>query len=171
MAAKDPQFAGRRACLDLAQQECWRAKGPMNNFQRGCFRSSVCEAVVTKERARELGYVSDGLCELCGELDTLFHRAYTCSGTEQEVRKVVLAWFWREARQARPNDVFWTRGIFPHLEEEYPRPESRHDFFVQRGEAAKAEEFDGLAGNIFIDGSCVPSGIQGLARAGLLGFR
>ena len=65
-----------------------------------------------------------------------------------------------------PNDLFWTAGVSPHLEEEWPRPERGYNVTIQRGAVAEEEVFEGLSGNLFIDGSCVPSGIQGLARAG-----
>eukprot|EP00959_Pyramimonas_sp_CCMP1952_P227757 4761973-Pyramimonas_sp.AAC.1 len=49
-------------------------------WEKGCIRGLVCQALWTKCRAAEHGYIlPDVLCPMCGlEQDAMFHRLWMC---------------------------------------------------------------------------------------------
>ncbi len=122
IARRDPQFEGRRVCLDLARSAA-KPGAKLDAKQAAAFRAAACGAIWTATTARERGYDTDGLCTLCGQApDTLHHRTYACPRTADAVRAVVPEWFWKEAARASPTDTFWTRGLFPHPADLPPPP-------------------------------------------------
>ncbi len=166
----DGQFAGRRACLDLAISAS-RPSRRVTHQQAACFRAVVCGAIWTAARARDLGYDTDGLCALCAcAPDTIHHRVYVCSHTRDAVKAAVPPWFWEEAMRTGARSPFWVTGVFPHPGDEAPAP--RADVYCEvehhttDGQAAAtAANRTHISGSVYIDGSCTPSPIRGLARA------
>ncbi len=188
-ARLDPEFTGRRACLDLAIAAVRPSRG-VSAVQAAAFRAAACGALMTMERAKKLGYDVDGLCPLCrAARDTLFHRIYGCSVTEAAVRAAVPAWFWDEAQRMVGGKVFLTTAVIPHLADIAPPP--RRDLFMQVEVNADVERFDPeaaaaakaeglgedgtdertvhqrarLGGLVYFDGSCIPSPIRDMSRA------
>ena len=66
-ASTDAQFEGRRVCLDLAKKECFGNKGSLSQFQKGCYRSGVCDALLTKTKAKACGYDTEGFASYAGK--------------------------------------------------------------------------------------------------------
>ena len=125
-------------------------------------------ALLTNERAVELGYDVEDICPLCGEQgDNVYHRTFGCRKTVDAVSEAVPKWFLDEARRADASQLFWTTGVFPHPDDVWPAADDGYTYTVEKGEAAEEEDFDGLQGDIFVDGSCFLSPIIGLARAGV----
>jgi ribonuclease HI len=169
-AKRSEAFRGRRACLDLAisSSKVGRNNGP---HQAAAFRAAACGAVWTATAAKDRGYVTDGKCPLgCDAPDTVHHRTYDCVHTETIVRAAVPRWFWQEAQRAAAGDPFWTTGVFPHPADLAPPP--RQDLYceVEQHQPGPDGSFDppactAVKGKAYIDGSCEPSPIRGLARA------
>ncbi len=191
LAKAHPEFNGRRACLDLAIRAA-ASRRRLAPRQAGAFRALACGALMTQDRARKLGYSSDGMCPLCGaEKDTPNHRVYGCSKTEDAVRKAVPRWFWLESQRAAVLGPFWTTAIVPHPADVAPPP---HDLLhmqvdVDRhleeedDDARKAARDNGcggpdgedprdphqraqMGGWCYFDGSCRPSPYRDMSRAG-----
>ncbi len=170
LADSDPALRGRRACLDLAIAAS-KASRKINPRQAAAFRAVACGAVWTGSVARQRGYDTDGWCALCRQaLDTIHHRTYCCPCTAHAVRAAVPRWFWDEAMRATPTNLFWTRGVFPHPADVAPLPRADLRCEVEVHEAGEKYEFSApgspaFAGKAYMDGSCIPSPIRGLARA------
>ncbi len=190
-AKREPCDAGRRACLDLAIHYS-RPGRCFNPKQAGAFKAAVCGALMTADRARRLGGDADGLCPLCkAARDTLRHRVHGCARTETVVCAALPRWCWEKAQRAAATDSFWTSAAFPHLADVAAPPTRERVVHVevfpdveQSSEAAMAiarecgfgggHEVDGrtanqkarLGGRVYFDGSCTPSPIRDLARAG-----
>ncbi len=189
-ARADARFAGRRACLDLAISGSRPGKR-FTPMQTGAFKAAVCGALMTGDRARRLGYATDGLCPLCRLApDTLRHRVYGCSVAEPTVRAAVPRWFWEESQRAPADDMFWLTAAFPHPADIVPPPcrerfvqvqvfpeaeaacPSAVAYASERGfanaeerEARTANQKLELGGLLYVDGSCTPSPIRDMARA------
>ncbi len=189
-APTDEQFAGRRACLDLAILHS-RAGKRLTPKQAGAFKAAACGALMTAERAQRLGYLTDGLCPLCKRArDTVPHRVYGCEHTEATVRAAVPDWFWKEAQRNAAADSFWTTAVFPHPADLAPSPTKERyvqvEVFPEKERAsadalavARRNGLDDLAGvddrtadlkaqlggNVYFDGSCTTSPIRDLTRA------
>ncbi len=176
-AKRADEYQGRRVCLDLAVKAL-RGAGAGGKLERGAFRSALCGAAMTMSRAFSLGYEVDNLCPLCGEQgDTVRHRTYFCRCTEEAVQAAVPKWFIEEAVRASPMDRFWTTGAFPHPAEVAPPLASDMNIVVEHGErdddgecAGDEGAVDGavtdIGGRVYLDGSCQPSAIDGMSRAG-----
>ncbi len=172
LAAGNAEFEGRRACLDLAISASKPSKR-LTPHQAAAFRAVACGAVWTATKARDRGYVTDGLCPLCKAApDTVDHRTYGCSRTEEAVRSAVPTWFWEESQRANARSPFWTTAILPHPTDLAPPP--REDFLcevehhtVEGREAATDDNRMEMKGALYVDGSCFPSPIRGLARASM----
>ncbi len=164
------EFVGRRACLDLAISAS-RAGKKFTPLQSATFRAVACGAVWTAERAKARGYVCDGLCALCrAAKDTIQHRVYECPRTRTAVQAAVPRWFWEEAMRLGTMTPFWTTALIPHPADVVPGP--RNDMVAEveyHGERpdqpATAADRMAIQGRTYVDGSCVPSVVRGLARA------
>ncbi len=165
-ASADPSFRGRRVCTDLAMTMA-RAGRKYTPLQAARFRSVVCGALVTKQRAKDRGYDTDGLCPLCAKApDTERHRVYGCEATEPKVRAVVPDWFWNEAQRAAVADKFWITACFPHPADRAPPPASDDRCEVERLRPADpAEALMDVGGHAYIDGSSTAHSIRDLSRA------
>ncbi len=191
IAREDPRFRGRRVCADLVIRAA-RPRSGVTPVQCGALKSVACGALMTRDKARRLGYDTDGLCPLCQAApDRPRHRVYGCSHSEDAVKAAVPSWFWHEAQRASPSDAFWWTGLIPHPADIAPDPhhslhmqvEVRQDVEMEddaaaaraaehgcdlragvdpRGPHQKAE----LGGLVYMDGSCRPSPVRDMARAG-----
>ncbi len=80
-------------------------------------------------------------------------------------------WFWAEAQRADPADRVWTTAIFPHPGDTAAPPADTIEVQFSRGAAGERKvEAEGpaglsLEGELYVDGSCVPSAVSGFARA------
>ncbi len=170
LAIKDPEFANRRACLDLAIAASRPGK-KVTRQQAAVFRAVACDAIWTATRARELGYVTDGLCDLCKTApDTIRHRTYECPCTRAAVMAAVPRWFWDEVCRHGAHGAFWTTAIIAHPCDVAPRPRPDTYCEVEYHSTEERSQADPqglmkLSGRVFADGSCAPSPIRGLARA------
>ncbi len=121
-AQDDETFKDRRLCIDAAVDAVKRSTA-LTPMQRGAFRSVLLDGVLTKSKAREYGYDVEDVCDLCGANgDSVYHRTYKCSATEESVKRVVPQWFWEEAQRARPGDKFWVTASVPHPADVVPPP-------------------------------------------------
>ncbi len=166
-AASDERFAGRRVCTDLAMAAA-RPGRKYTPLRAARFRSVACGALMTRQRARDLGYDTDGLCPLCAAApDTEGHRVYGCAVTEPAVRAAVPGWFWREAQRAAANGMFWTTACFPHPADRLPPPRDDARCEVERIRPREDDrELTDIGGNVYVDGSSTAHAIKDLARAG-----
>ncbi len=168
-AKRDAAFEGRRVCADLAVAAL-NSKGAGGKLERGAYRSALCGAVMTMSRAVRLGYDVEDRCPLCGEPgDTVRHRTFLCRCTEKAVREVVPEWFIKEAIRAKPSDLFWTTGVIPHPGDTAPQAAEELVVVVENGDGNRAdsdEAITAIGGRVYVGGSCQPSKIDGLARAG-----
>ncbi len=170
LANNDETFRDRRACLDLAIAAS-RPGRRHNAQQAAAFRAVACGAIWTAALAKERGYVTDGCCPLgCRVPDTIRHRVYECPHTRDAVRNAVPRWFWDEAQRTGAHTPFWTTGIFPHPADVAPLP--RADLRCEVEQHGPNEEgvvdppgSTEVRGRAYVDGSCIPSVIRGLARA------
>ena len=71
---------------------------------------------------------------------------------------------WRDAMAAHPRDKFWTTAVFPHPCDLAPPPIS--GFHYEVGGNEETADLDDFGGHIYVDGSCYPSPVRGMARAG-----
>ncbi len=165
-AAEHGQYAGRRVCFDLAAKAIREHKG-MTRQQVGAFRSVLCSAVMTMDKAEKGGYDVINVCPCCGKKrDTVHHRVYECDVTKEAVAAAVPQWFVDEARRDAGGDLFFTTATFPHPADEAPRPPEQIRLEVERfGERAGAGGV-GISGRLYMDGSATPSPIKDMERAG-----
>ena len=98
---------------------------------------------------------------------TLFHRVYRCPCTRDEVRKAKLPWLWNEVNEAQVDKdyKFWTSGISPHPVDVAPLPTEGFHYTVTELDIDVFVAAD-FGGDVYIDGSCFPSAVKGLSRAG-----
>ncbi len=172
LAKSDEGFQCRRACLDFAVKYA-RPSKRCSPHQAAVFRAVACGAIWTGTVARARGYDTDGDCPLCKAApDTIHHRTYCCPATRPRVEAAVPRWFWEEAKKSGAHDSFWTTAVVPHPAEEAPPP--RADFrceveYLARegGRAAAADGLKDVTGRVYVDGSCQPSTVRGLARAAM----
>ncbi len=139
--------------------------------QSGAFRAVACDAIWTAIKARDRGYLTEGDCPLCKMApDTIGHRTYGCIKTEDAVREAVPRWFWEEANRTAARGAFWTTAIIPHPVDVAPPPREDVTCLVEHHtlEGAAAANDDNrthVHGGVYVDGSCFPSPLRGLARA------
>ncbi len=167
-AGDDPQYAERRACLDLIIYTVNNDK-QLTPYQKGVMRSATCGAIMTGDKAIKMGYKVDGQCPLCGQArDTLAHRIYHCPCTCEAVSAVVPEWFLKEARRASPADRFWTTGVCPNPGDLAPPPpegmEVKVKRMMQRDDDGE-DELIAVSDRIYIDGSSTTPVIRSMARA------
>ncbi len=167
-ANDEPQYSGRRACLDLVVSVVNNAK-MMTPHLKGIMRSVTCGAVMTGDRAIKGGYKVDGKCPLCQQaLDTVAHRVYECPCTASAVSAVVPDWFLAEARRSASTCRFWTTGACPDPGDLAPPPPVGLDVKVKRlTQPPHDDESDLIAVSerIYIDGSSTTPAFKSLARA------
>ncbi len=171
-AKADEGFRDRRACLDFATRYA-RAGKRCSAHQAAVFRAVACGAIWTGSVARARGYDTDGLCALCHAApDTVHHRTYCCEATRHSVQAAVPSWFWDEARRSSAHDAFWTTAVVPHPAEEAPPPRAdllcEVEHLTREGkENSTVDNLRDIGGRVYVDGSCQPSTVRGLARAAM----
>ncbi len=129
-------FRGRRVCLDQVRS---RLKGDrkMSSLEKAAYRSVLCDAVLTRSKAAERGYLIDDICPLCGARgDSVFHRVWECCHPDVEAarRKFAPRWMVEEANRRGRHDPLYLKGLFPHPGDEWPRPEDQGRLHLYRAE-------------------------------------
>ncbi len=173
-AAADGELQGRRVCPDIAVKMIRGGfNGRLNAVQIGAFRAAACGGIYTRSRAKEAGYLVDDICEKCGaEGDSEHHRIYKCPGTKAAVLEHIPAWLYAEGGRASPSSRFWRTGVFPHPEDDWPRPAAEFDAEIvgdlegSSGLQGWDDPDHGFGGDLFTDGSCQHGPVRGLSRAG-----
>ncbi len=166
-AAVDKSFEGRRVCTDLATAAAKQGR-KYTPLQAARFRAAACGAIMTRQKAKDRGYDTDGLCPLCAAApDTEAHRTYGCAFTEAAVKAAVLGWFWREAQRKAATGLFWVTACFPHPADLLPLPRDDAVCEVERLRPSAAEDgLTDIGGFVYVDGSSTAHAIKDLARAG-----
>ncbi len=147
-AQEDEAFKDKRLCIDAAVDAVKRSK-TLTPMQKGAFRSVLLGGVLTKSKAKEHGYDIDDTCDLCGAKgDSVYHRTYKCSATEESVRRVVPQWFWDEAQRARLGDKLWVTASVPHLADLVPPPRTDYESWVFDADGCRCED-PSMNGHVF----------------------
>ena len=77
-------------------------------WARAVYTGGIC----TGSRLRARGYNTQGLCPHCGDIDTVWHRAWQCPFGATARAEAVPAWMLREAL-ASPSDPLFSHGWVP----------------------------------------------------------
>ncbi len=129
------QFAGRRVCLDHVRTRL-KADRSMDASARAVYRSALCGAVMTHNKAARAGYLVEDKCPLCGRhSDTVFNRTWLCTHKDAvEARnRVAPRWTQREAERRGPSDPLFALGLFPNPADEWPKPADDASLHLYRG--------------------------------------
>ncbi len=170
-ARRCPRFGGRRICIDhirpyLGSARCRARRSKLDPLGAGTAASVVAGAVWPNARAHRADNRVDAKCQLCGAAqDTIFHRLWWCSATEQERKAIVGGALIREARSADPHDPFYTTGVMAHPADWWPRPPDLPQVVVERFDGGPLDGVIDLEGDMYIDGSCSRHAIPELQRA------
>ena len=121
---------------------------------------------MTMGRVVAWGYDVADVCPLRGAKgDNLFHRVSKCPCTRKHVEEVLPKWLWEEICSGVDESYkFWVTAMFPSPLDTAPLPVN--GFQVQEKATDECDEVDNFGGHVYVDGSCFPSPIKGLARAG-----
>ncbi len=173
IAKRDPDFDGRRICLDHLRPLMGTDKGKgrrrLDQWGRGIVRALACNAIWTNARAHEAGMEVDPMCTKCRKArDTVHHRLWwcDCDEVEQLRRQCVPDRIVQQARREGPSKQFFTTGIMPHPADVWPKPAQGPDINVVRYDGESPEGVQRLSGRFYIDGSCTTHVIPELRRAG-----
>ena len=133
----------------------FHASGLINKF--------VTNGICTSQLYCQLGYAIDPVCARCGlALDTIYHRLYTCTSSEERARRNLGSKLFEEAIVAGPKSLLFTRALLP-----MPRvdkcPSVTHVRYIN---VTSDTIFDARDGEVYIDGSCSGPTWFTLARAG-----
>ncbi len=173
-AEHDPAFRGRRVAVEHVAAQL-KSDRRLTCADRAAYKSVVCGALMTFNRAASLGYLVADKCPLCGaQGDTVRHRIWRCRHPKAvEARDSVAPQWLQKEEQRRPaDDSMWVTGWFPHPADVWPEPSSGTDALVIYGEGEDSEgptnEDDrrGLKGLLYGDGSCSTHTFRELRRAG-----
>lgn len=167
-AAHDPAFGGRRAYLGTAAFLATSRRIPAAS--RSVIRRAAAGCLWTPAVAHRAGYVIEPTCALCGIAeDTPHHRACVCTAAEvvEARRKAVPLWFTREAAVSSADDPLFSRLAVPHPADMWPRPldDPVVEVLDGDGQAICGDDALDVSGHLFLDGSCAPHVVRGLARA------
>ncbi len=176
---EDESFRGRRICPDIVRKVANNgSRHGLTALQAGALRAAFCEGIYTRERALHNGYDVENVCAKCGARgDSVHHRTYKCPATRSTVLQYVPRWLYEEGARAAPSEKFWVTGAFPHPADDWPTPQREftakwHRCDDEDGcDGDEADDDDRFGGFIYIDGSCVPNDIRGLARASCSGVQ
>ncbi len=131
-------FKDRRACLDQVRSRL-AGDRKMTPLEKAAYRSVLCDAVLTRSKAVERGYLIDDICPMCGQRgDSIFHRVWECShaAVAEARRKAAPQWLVEEARRRGRRDPLYLKGLFPHPGDSWPRPEDRGRLHLYRASDA-----------------------------------
>ena len=170
LAEKLGWSSGARVCVDPIRRITQKSTKGIGLDARGKYlvKSLFCNGCWTEDRAQASGYLTDGLCPLCQQPDSVAHRLFRCTHAQ-----VVQA---REAVEA--TDVFLQSAIdgdvnfYTSLKWEHPAawwPSMRSDdyptLYDEQGNVVPWAEFDPSGLDVAGDGSCTPHNIAELSRA------
>ncbi len=130
-------FRGRRVCLDHVRSRLSSDRRMSPLEKKAAYRSVLCDAVLTRSKAAERGYLVDDVCPLCGARgDSIFHRVWECCHPEVEAarRKSAPDWMIDEAKRRGRHDPLYLKGLFPHPGDVWPRPEDQGRLHFYRAE-------------------------------------
>ncbi len=134
-AEGDARFEGRRLCLDHVVHRL-RSDKSLGPKERAIYRSVLCDAVMTYEKAARNGYLVANRCPLCGcHGDSIHHRVWACLHPDVVAAREAAAPWWliEEARRAGPSSWLYCRGVIPHPGDVWPRPTGEASMFVYPG--------------------------------------
>ena len=170
-----------RMCIDLVKTATSSHSRKYTPLEQGCIAAWFCDAIWTRQRALDAGYIIDPTCELCGAApDTVWHRIWLCKAPQCLAARAEAAPWWivTKAKRAGPSSTVFSKGIFPHPEALVPRPYQESDSVDRRAHegghgivaftAAGTQVSLGSLqprGNIFVDGSCTRHPVRDLNRA------
>ncbi len=107
-------FNERRACLDHVRSRL-KSDRKMSPLEKAAYRSVLCDAVMTRRRAVEKGYLVEDVCPLCGARgDSVFHRVWECCNAQVVDARCRAAprWLREEAIRRGRGDPLYTKGLF-----------------------------------------------------------
>ncbi len=141
MATTDPAFSGRRVAFEhvVAQLKTDRK---LDAADRAAYKSVVCGALMTFDKAQRMGYLVDNLCPKCRRApDTVRHRIWRCDHPEVVAvrNSVAPEWLQQEVARRPVEDTFWDTALFPHPADIWPRPASTPMVHIVYGETEKGE--------------------------------
>ncbi len=173
-ARRDPQFKGRRLCIDHLHPQLATSHRPgkrcrLDSLGAGIARAVVCDAVWTGARARDVDSAASAVCRLCGEADdTLHHRLWWCPAAEAERIAIAPERLIRAARAAGRHNKFYVTGVMPHPADVTPGPVDEPVMEVERldlGGVQPEGDVHAVKGDFFFDGSCTTHVVPELRRA------
>ncbi len=131
----DARFVGRRACLDHVRS---RLKGDrrLDAKGRAIYRSVLCGAIMTLDKAARSGYLVEDLCPMCGcRGDGVHHRIWCCMHPRVAAAREAVApgWLIAEARRAGPSSWIFNRGVVPHPGDIWPAPPTDANIYIYPG--------------------------------------
>ncbi len=120
----DARFQGRRVCLDHVIHRL-RTDKKLDAKARAVYRSVLCDAVMTHDKAARSGYLVINRCPHCGCWgDSVHHRVWVCKHPVVAAARDAVAprWLVEEAVRAGPSSWLFNRGVIPHPGDVWPRP-------------------------------------------------
>ncbi len=174
MAKHDPNFIDRRLAVEHVTHQL-RTDRKLTSADVAAYKAAACGAIMTFNRAAELGYAVEDVCPLCGMAgDTLRHRIWRCTHPDAVRARNIFApeWLQREQERRPASDALWTTGWFPHPADEWPRPSDTPNAHILYGESAEGDDPPpasaprGFHGCLYGDGSCTTNVFAELRRAG-----
>ncbi len=128
------EFEGRRACFDQVRARL-QSDRHMTAKDKAVYKSVLCNALMTANRAAGMGYIVDDVCDKCGMRgDTVHHRVWKCQHEEVVAarNRVAPRWLQEEACRRGQSDALYTKGLFPNPSDVWPRPcaEARLHLYV-----------------------------------------
>ena len=143
-------------------------------------RAVAASAVWTNCRLAEAGYDVDVRCALCGQApDTLHHRWWECTASQQEREEIATPQTRQRARVAGPGALLFERAVLPHPSETWRGPSETPqaalqskapdgqwiDIATDAGEAMGCYAAMQGPGELFVDGSCTTHPVPECCRA------
>ena len=163
-----PDWEGERVCPDPVQRVIASSWGKAHPVEAHYAVKSFCNAIWTKQRAKEAGYQQDSLlCDFCGmDEDTIEHRVCHCPAA-QDVRAEFADEVDIMMANALRDPLFAFRGIFSHPGDKAKRPPPEGGGQVEWGRVVDHESAQVNLGGAwcFFDGSCSRHPVAELRRA------
>ncbi len=134
------EFSNRRACLDQVRTRL-RGDAKMTKLEKAAYRSVLCDAVMTCNKACRMGYLVNDECAKCGKKgDTVFHRVWSCDDPEVVAARdrVAPRWLQEEAKRRGAGSALYTKGLFPNPADDWPRPTADAELHMYAAEDDEA---------------------------------
>ena len=106
----------RMARVDIVRAAVQPASKKLTALQKHMVKLAATRGLWTEDRILECGMLSStgGKRPLCGMRDGVFHRAWVCPAAEVAAARKKACHRWILDEALRPNNPFWTTGMFPH---------------------------------------------------------